>query len=529
MKLIKHCYRQGLFNKKTWFSNIVAGVIVGVVALPLAMAFAIASGAKPEQGIYTAIVAGIMVSLFGGSPVQIAGPTGAFIVLLSAITAQYGIDGLQLVTLMAGVMLVFMGVLRLGVVMQFIPYPVILGFTAGIALVIWVGQWPSFFGLQAVSGHHFHEKFWHSLQALPSFDGMTTVLAVVGLLIALYAPKVPGLKKVPGPLVALLVVTLVQYFGQWPSVMTIGKAYGGIPSGLPALHLPHWTWEQCLSLISPAFSVALLGAIESLLSAMVADGMTGAKHDANQELIGQGLANIVAPFANGFAATGAIARTATNIRNGGTSPMAGVVHALTLVAILLFLAPLASHVPLAVLAAVLFVVCWNMSELKHCVQLMKKAPRSDIVIMFVTFALTVLVDLVFAVQMGVLLAVLYFFFKMSQSIDVESKISDIELDSKEQGTVVFRMQGPIFFGAVERIEKAMQLHQQDIHTVILRFGWVPVMDITALRSLEKSVTAWQKRNINVKLSGVNALIERRMQRSGLWALVGDQNIVKAEG
>jgi len=318
----------------------------------------------------------------------------------------------------------------------------------------------------------------------------------------------------------------VQYFGQWPSVMTIGKAYGGIPSGLPALHLPHWTWEQCLSLISPAFSVALLGAIESLLSAMVADGMTGAKHDANQELIGQGLANIVAPFANGFAATGAIARTATNIRNGGTSPMAGVVHALTLVAILLFLAPLASHVPLAVLAAVLFVVCWNMSELKHCVQLMKKAPRSDILIMFVTFALTVLVDLVFAVQMGVLLAVLYFFFKMSKSIDVESKIADIEQDSKEQGTVVFRMQGPIFFGAVERIEQAMQLHQQDIHTVILRFGWVPVMDITALRSLEKSITSWQKRNINVKLSGVNALIERRMQRSGLWALIGDQNIVK---
>ena len=530
MKILKQCYQQGLFNKTSWMQNIIAGLIVGVVALPLAMAFAIASGAKPEQGIYTAIIAGVMVSLFGGSRVQIAGPTGAFIVLLSAITAEYGIDGLQLATLMAGLMLFIMGMLRLGVVIQFIPYPVILGFTAGIALVIWVGQWPAFFGLPAISGHHFHEKFLNTLQVLPQMDAHTTFLAVLGLIITFNAPKLSFLKQIPGPLVALIVVTLIQFVAQWPTVMTIGKAYGGIPSGLPNVHLPHWTWEQCQQLMGPAFSVALLGAIESLLSAVVADGMLGTKHDANQELIGQGLANIFVPFFNGFAATGAIARTATNIRNGGNSPIAGVMHSLTLVAILLFLAPLASHVPLACLAAVLFMVCWNMSELKHCIKLIKQAPRSDMVIMFITFALTVLVDLVFAVQIGVLIAVLYFFLKMSQSIDVElNELKHITEPAAESGedigsVVEFRLQGPIFFGAVERVEQAMKLHHEAIHSIILRFGWVPVMDITALRSLEKLIDSWHRQGIVVKLAGLSPLIEKRMHRAGLLERIGKHNI-----
>jgi SulP family sulfate permease len=532
MKILKECYRLGLFKSGSWVSNIIAGMIVGVVALPLAMAFAIASGAKPEQGIYTAIVAGIMVSLFGGSRVQIAGPTGAFIVLLSAITAQYGMDGLQLVTLMAGVMLLLMGVCRLGVVMQYIPYPVILGFTAGIALVIWVGQLPSFFGLPVVTGHHFHEKLWHTLLLFNHLDMMTTLLASLGLFITLFVPKIPGLKRVPGPLVALIVVTLIQYVGQWPSVMTIGKAYGGIPSGLPHFHLPHWTWQQALTLIGPAFSVALLGAIESLLSAVVADGMAGTKHHPNQELIGQGLANIVVPFANGFAATGAIARTATNIRNGGTNPIAGVAHALTLVLVLLFLAPLAAHVPLAVLASVLFVVCWNMSELKHCIQLIKKAPRSDIAIMFITFVLTVFVDLVFAVQIGVLFAILYFFFRMANSLDVElhelqELAPNTENATESKDGIVFKLQGPIFFGAVERLEQAMKLHKEDIKTIVIRFGWVPIMDITALRSLEKLIESWQAQNIIVKLSGLNPLITKRMERSGLLSKIGQHNIVSS--
>lgn len=530
MKMLKSCYQAGLLSKKTWLSNTIAGVIVGIVALPLAMAFAIASGAKPEQGIYTAIVAGIMVSLFGGSRVQIAGPTGAFIVILSGITAQFGMEGLQLATLMAGCMLMLMGFLRMGVVIQFIPYPVILGFTAGVALVIWVGQWPSFLGLPAISGHHFHEKLWHTLQALPQLNLATTLLASLGLLITLYVPKLPVLKKVPGTLVALLVVTLIQYFAQFPSVMTIGKAYGGIPSGLPHFNLPHWTWQQCITLMGPAFSIALLGAIESLLSAVVADGMLGSRHDSNQELIGQGLANILAPLANGFAATGAIARTATNIRNGGTNPIGGVVHGITLVAILLFLAPLASHIPLAVLASVLFVVCWNMSELPHCMQLMQKAPKSDVAIMLVTFFLTVTVDLVFAVQIGVLLAILYFFFKMSKSLDVElhhlQEMSE-EHAEKAKGTVKLRLQGPIFFGAIERLEQAMNHQHQAIHAIEIEFVWVPMMDITALKLLEKYIATWQRQGIHVKLLGVNTLIEKRLQRSGIWAQVGANNIIKA--
>jgi SulP family sulfate permease len=527
MKMLKACYRGGLMGKKTWLSNIIAGAIVGIVALPLAMAFAIASGAKPEQGIYTAIVAGIIVSLFGGSRVQIAGPTGAFIVILSGITAQYGMAGLQLATLMAGGMLILMGLLRLGAVMRFIPYPVILGFTAGVALVIWVGQWPAFFGLPAVSGHHFHEKLWHTLQAFPQIDLPTSLLAGLGLLLTLFAPKLPGLKKVPGTLIALLVVTLIQYFLKMPTVMTIGKAYGGIPSGLPTLQWPNWTWAQCVTLIGPAFSIALLGAIESLLSAVVADGMTNQRHDANQELIGQGLANLLAPLFNGFAATGAIARTATNIRNGGTNPIAGVMHGLTLVAILLFLAPLASHIPLAVLASVLFVVCWNMSELPHCIQMFKTAPKSDVLIMLVTFFLTVTVDLVFAVQIGVLLAILYFFFKMSKSLDVElHHLQEMSEDNLEetQGIVKFRLQGPVFFGAIERLEQAIEAHQRPVKQVVIEFGWVPMMDITALKLLEKFIMQWQQKDIHVKVIGVNTLIQKRLQRFGLWEKIGDANI-----
>lgn len=525
MIILKECLQQGLFSKKTWVSNIIAGIIVGIVALPLAMAFAIASGAKPEQGIYTAIVAGIMVSLFGGSRVQIAGPTGAFIVILSGITAKYGMSGLQLATLMAGVMLLVMGLLRLGVVMQFIPYPVILGFTAGVALVIWVGQWSSFFGISPVAGHHFHEKLWHTLQALPHLDGLTTLLGMLGLALTLFTPKIPVLRRIPGTLVALTVVTLIQYVGDFSNVMTIGKAYGGIPSGLPHFNWPDWTWQDCIALMGPAFSIALLGAIESLLSAVVADGMIGTKHHANQELIGQGIANIVAPLANGFAATGAIARTATNIRNGGTNPIAGVVHAITLIAILLFLAPLASHVPLAVLAAVLFVVCWNMSELHHCMDLIRSAPRSDILIMLVTFICTVTVDLVFAVQIGVLMAVLYFFYRMSQSLDVEQhELEDLEANP-EATTAVFHLQGPIFFGVVENLEKAMKLRGTRVKTVVLRFGWVPMVDITAMRLLEKLIKTWHKHQIIVKFSGVSSILEAHLDKSGLLKLVGKENIL----
>src|SRR3990167_2915027 len=349
-------YRDGSLGKNGWISNLVAGVIVGVVALPLAMAFAIAIGAKPEQGLYTAIVASVLVSLFGGTRVQVAGPTGAFIAILAGVIAKYGIDGMQVATLMAGLILVLMGITRLGNVIKFIPETVITGFTAGIAVVIWVGQWQSFFGLPVVSGEHFHQKLWHLLEVFPQVHWLTTLLAILALLLVIYSPVLPGLKRIPGPLVALVVITLLQIVFQFEGVATIGTAFGGIPEGLPSLQWPKISPDRIIELIQPAIAIALLGAIESLLSAVVADGMTNSQHDSNQELIGQGLANIVAPLFGGFAATGALARTATNIRHGGNSPLAGVVHAVTLVLIILVFAPYAIYIPLAVLSAILFVV-----------------------------------------------------------------------------------------------------------------------------------------------------------------------------
>ena len=395
----------GQYGKASWLPNIVAGVVVGVVALPLAMAFAIASGARPEQGIYTAIVAGILVSVLGGSRVQIAGPTGAFIAILSGITATHGIVGLQIATLMAGVMLTLMGLLRLGGVIKFIPAPVIAGFTTGIGVIIFVGQWKYFFGLPATQGVHFHEKLMALVQVLPQWHPATLGLSLLSLALVLYAPKLSHMQRVPGPLVAMVVATVLQAIFGWDGVATIGSAFGGIPQGLPSLQWPDLTWAGMIPLVVPAISIALLGAIESLLSAVVADGMAGLTHDSNQELIGQGIANIVAPLFGGFAATGAIARTATNIRNGGTNPVAGITHSLTLVATLLFLAPLAGQIPLGALAAILFVVAYNMSDLKHFFHIARGPSRTEVLVLLVTFALTVLVDLVAAVLVGVVLAV----------------------------------------------------------------------------------------------------------------------------
>ena len=394
----------GQYGKASWLPNIVAGVVVGVVALPLAMAFAIASGARPEQGIYTAIVAGVLVSVLGGSRVQIAGPTGAFIAILSGITATHGIVGLQIATLMAGVMLTLMGLLRLGGVIKFIPAPVIAGFTTGIGVIIFVGQWKYFFGLPATQGVHFHEKLMALVQVLPQWHPATLGLSLLSLALVLYAPKLSHMQRVPGPLVAMVVATVLQAVFGWDGVATIGSAFGGIPQGLPSLQWPDLTWAGMIPLVVPAISIALLGAIESLLSAVVADGMAGLTHDSNQELVGQGIANIVAPLFGGFAATGAIARTATNIRNGGTNPVAGITHSLTLVATLLFLAPLAGQIPLGALAAILFVVAYNMSDLKHFFHIARGPSRTEVLVLLVTFALTVLVDLVAAVLVGVVLA-----------------------------------------------------------------------------------------------------------------------------
>ncbi|CDZ75766.1 Dicarboxylic acid uptake system A [Legionella massiliensis] len=525
-------YRAGLLTRQNWLANVVSGVIVGVVALPLAMAFAIASGAKPEQGIYTAIVAGFLVSVFGGSRLQIAGPTGAFIVLLSGITAKYGIDGLQIATLMAGFILFLMGVMRFGAVIRFIPAPVIIGFTAGIAVIIWVGQWKDFFGLPAVSGEHFHQKFWHLLQVFPQWSLATTTLASLSLLLVIFSCKLPGMRRVPGPLVALLVATGLQAVFQFDGVATIGSTFGGIPQGLPSFQWPELSFERLIELLGPAFTIAMLGAIESLLSAVVADGMAGTRHDSNQELIGQGLANIAAPLFGGFAATGAIARTATNIRNGGTSPLAGIVHSLTLVAIIMVLAPLAVYVPLAALAAILFVVAWNMSEIRHFVKMLKRAPRSDVVILLTTFSLTVFVDLVVAVSVGVVLATLHFLRRMAASVevrqansqDLHNELTQLGVDTATTAVQMFRVDGPFFFGAVDHFEQAFANTQLNARLLIIKLGWVPFIDITGLHSLEEIILSCHKQQVRVVLIGANQRVRARLEKAGIIQLVGEENI-----
>jgi SulP family sulfate permease len=531
MLAIVEAYRQGLLQRRHWVPNVVSGITVGVVALPLAMAFAIASGAKPEQGLYTAIIAGLIVSTCGGSRLQIAGPTGAFIVILSGITATHGIEGLQIATLMAGVMVVLLGMARLGAIIRFIPAPVILGFTAGIGLIIFVGQWKDFFGLPAPAGAHFHEQVPALLMALPGLHPATTLLATASLLVVIYASRIPGLKRIPGPLAALIFATVLQSVFAFDGVRTIGTAFGGVPSGLPTVQVPEITAARVIELMGPAFTIAMLCAIESLLSAVVADGMAGTRHDSNQELVGQGLANIAAPFFGGFAATGAIARTATNVRNGGTSPLAGIVHSITLVLVILFLAPLAVNVPLAALAAILFVVSWNMSEVRHFANMVRRAPRADVAILLVTFGLTVFVDLVVAVNIGVILATLHFLRRMSASVEVQAEGArelHEELAARGAGPVppdvlVYKVEGPFFFGAVENFERALNFTHTDPRVLILRLRWVPFMDITGVQALEEAIEDLQRRGVRVMITGANARVTEKLERAGVIALVGREN------
>ena len=515
--------RAGLYARQHWLPNIVAGVVVGVVALPLAMAFAIASGARPEQGLYTAIIGGGLVAIFGGSRLQIAGPTGAFIVILSGITAKYGIAGLQVATFMAGIMLVLMGVARLGSVIKFIPAPVIVGFTAGIGVIIFVGQWRDFFGLPSVGGDHFHHKLWHLIEVMPQLHPPTVGIACLSLLLVIYAPRIKGLARVPGPLVAMVVATVLQAVLQIPGVATIGSAFGGIAQGLPSFAMPDLSFSQIIMLIGPAFTIAMLGAIESLLSAVVADGMAGTRHDSNQELIGQGIANIVVPLFGGFAATGAIARTATNIRNGATSPLAGIVHTVTLIAVLMFLAPLASSIPLAALAAILFVVAWHMSEVKHFSYILRKAPSADRIILGITFFLTVFADLVVAVNVGVILATLHFMRRMSEVVETQhldaqalkAELGEQGLSALPPGVMVFEIAGPMFFGAAENFERALLHTHTDPQTLILRLHRVPFMDITGIQALEGVINELHKRGVRVLLCEANARVLGKLRIAGV--------------
>lgn len=537
MLALLEAHKVGLLSKKHWLGNIVSGVVVGVVALPLAMAFAIASGAKPEQGIYTAIIAGFFVSIFGGTRLQIAGPTGAFIIVLSGITSKYGIEGLQIATLMAGVILLVFGFTKMGGIIKFIPNPVIVGFTAGIAVIIWIGQWKDFFGLPKVTGEHFHIKFLHLLQVFPQIHLMTTAIAVISLLLVIFVNKISWLKRVPGPLVALLMATSLQSIFHFKGVSTIGDAFGGIPQGLPSFQVPNVSGALIIELIGPAFTIAMLGAIESLLSAVVADGMTGTRHNSNQELIGQGLANMVAPFFGGFAATGAIARTATNIRNGGTSPIAGIVHSVTLVLILLVLAPYAVHIPLAALAAILFFVAWNMSEAKHFVNMVRRAPKADVVILLITFSLTVFADLVVAVNIGVIIATLHFLRRMSTSVEVKQddeqvlirEFGHLGITQLPRDVLVYTIEGPFFFGAVENFERALAGTFTDPRILIFRLKRVPFIDITGLQTLEEVIKDLQRRGVKVILAGANDRVDAKLKKAGIIDLVKEDANFKELG
>jgi sulfate permease, SulP family len=529
--------RAGLFAHGQWLPNVIAGVIVGVVALPLAMAFAIASGARPEQGLYTAIVGGACVSLLGGSRVQIAGPTGAFVAILAGITARYGMSGLETATLMAGVILLLMGATKMGSVIRFIPAPVIIGFTAGIAVTIFVGQWRDFLGLPPVQAEHFHQRLWLLIEAMPQLNWPTAALGTASLLLVIYSPRIPALARVPGPLLAMLLATVAQATFHLPGVATLGTAFGGIPRGLPTFSVPDLSPGHVVTLIAPAFTIALLGAIESLLSAVVADGMSGTRHDSNQELIGQGIANILAPLFGGFAATGAIARTATNIRNGGTSPLAGLTHAVTLVAVLLVLTPLAASIPLTALAAILFGVAWNMSDIERFKSVMRTAPLADRWILLITFLLTVFADLIVAVNVGVILAVLQFIRRMSESVDTQpvgapslkAELAELGLARLPPDVQVYEITGPLFFGAIENIKRPLLEIRPYPRILIIRLNRVPFMDISGLQMLEDTIKLLRKKGIAVMLCEANQRVRAKLHRAGVVAVASDPTCDRSLG
>ncbi|HEX4153799.1 MAG TPA: SulP family inorganic anion transporter [Steroidobacteraceae bacterium] len=518
---------EGLWSRQHLRPNLIAGVIVGVVALPLAMAFAIASGARPEQGLYTAIVAAVLTALFGGTRMQISGPTGAFIAVLSIITAQHGIAGLQMATLMAGIILVAFGATKLGSVIKFIPHPVIAGFTLGIGVVIFVGQWKDFFGLSpAPSGLRFHEKLLALIQAFPTLNPATTGLGALSLLVLIAGARY--LKRIPAPLVALVTVTVVQSLCRFKGVATIGSAFGAIPRFLPPPSFPAMSAAQIFSLVGPAFTIALLGAIESLLSAVVADGMAGTRHDSNQELIGQGIANILSPLFGGFAATGAIARTATNIRNGATGPMAALVHSAFLILVILLLAPIASAIPLCCLSAILFVVAWNMSEVPHVVRLVLRAPRPDAAVLVLTFLLTVFVDLVVAVNVGVILAALLFMRRSADAVNVELQSEpqpQAGSGSQASGVLVYSIDGPLFFGAADKFERAVLTVRPKSRVLVLRLGRVPFIDATGISTLEAMIADFRRRGATLLLTELRPNVRYKLERAGVIETLGGENVL----
>ncbi|MEH7806123.1 MULTISPECIES: SulP family inorganic anion transporter [Bacillus] len=518
------------YNSSKFRRDLIAGLVVGVVAIPLGMAFAIASGVGPEYGLYTVIVAGILISLFGGSKYQIGGPTGAFVPILFGIVSQYGIENLLIAGFMAGCMLVLFGIFKLGKLMKFIPRPVIIGFTAGIAVIIFSGQIANFLGLKGVEKH---ESFFLNMREivvhLGTANSLAIITAVIALIVILVAQKY--IPKIPGALLGLLASTFLAVLFFQGQVETIGSAYGEIPRQLPSFAFPELTIEKMIYLLPPAIVIALLGGVESILSAMVADNMKGSKHDSNKELVGQGIANMAAPLFGGIPATGAIARTATNIKNGGASPISGVVHGVVVLLILMLFAPYASMIPLAAMAPILMFVAWNMSEKKEFINIVK-VKNADSLVLVVTFLLTVIGDLIIGVTAGLILAFIAFIKKMSQTTSIHPNVAvpqmetaaALEKQTDQQGISMYAIEGPLFFGTTDSLENSILDHvQTKPKTLILLMNKVNYMDTSAEAVLMNISNRLKHHNGKLMIVGLQSQPKELLHRTGLFHHIGKQH------
>ena len=527
------------YNRKSFMTDLMAGVIVGIVALPLAIAFGIASGVTPEKGIITAIVAGLIISVLGGSKVQIGGPTGAFIIIIYGIIQQYGIEGLAIATFMAGIFLVLFGLLHLGTIIKYIPYPIVVGFTSGIAVTIFTTQIKDLFGLQLTSvPADFIEKWIVYIQNMNTTDMWTAIIGIASVVVIAITPRFS--KKIPGSLIAIILMTVValllKNFAGVSSIETIGDRFS-ISSELPEAHVPAMTWETIKQLVSPAITIAILGAIESLLSATVADGVIGDHHDSNTELIAQGVANLASPLFGGIPATGAIARTMTNINNGGRTPVAGIIHAIVLLLILLVLMPFAKYIPMASLAAVLVMVSYNMSGWRTFRGLLKN-PKSDVTVLLVTFFLTVIFDLTIAIEIGLVIAAALFIKRVMETTEISviqheidpSTEADMNVNEEHllipEGCAVYEINGPYFFGIANKFDE-LQSHLESGHKPkvrIIRMRRVPFIDSTGIHNLANLIDMNHKDGIHVILSGVTPKVHSQLEKAHFYDKLNPDHI-----
>lgn len=520
------------YTKDQLIKDIIAGIIVAIIALPLSIALALASGVTPEKGIYTAIIAGFLISFFGGSRVQISGPTAAFATIVAGIVAENGMEGLLVATILAGIILILMGLLKFGSLIKFIPYTITTGFTAGIAVTIVVGQIKSYLGLTtdpSVNAIETVEKIEEVIRHIDTMNWSAVIVGIVSSVILWICPKLPGfLKKIPGSLVAVI-AGILMVSGLNMDVKTIGELYT-ITSELPKFHLPAISFDTINNVLPDAFTIAILAAIESLLSCVVADSMVNSKHRSNMELVAQGIGNVGSALFGGIPATGAIARTAANVKNGGRTPIAGMVHAVVLLLILVVFMPFAGMIPMPTIAAILFMVAYNMSEWRHFVHLLKTAPKSDIIVLVLTFALTVMFDLVVAIGVGIVLAAMLFMKRMSEVTDVaswkyiddENDPDSIDLKVVPKNTVVYEISGPLFFGAADKILNIKLKEKYEV--LILRMRSVTALDATALHFLEQFCEKCEKKGIKLILSHVNEQPMHALQKAGFDKLVGEENI-----